>query len=418
VLLPVLVNVYRGDARLLPLGAALGWQTFSRQLLEPLPQEVRRDSPAGEPDPQATSSGIRSGSPSLALLASLGSQAFNSDLLVPLSQDIPKAQSFALGDPQASIASGFRFSPEPRNYYSAEDGWRLRVFGQGFGGPLVKGALGAGSSSGSGAQVGVRLDYSTGDLLIGAFGRFGDLWATGGARDTFGGRSGRATFGGGGVLVQLNKPDWFLGAAIGGDGLTADQPFAIRSTNAFGIRSASPSAGGSAFNLATHLGGRIRLGGSQFLEPSALLTLTSLTMGGVTVFDLPTGNLWNVPGSSSTVGTADVGITWRAPLRDGRNLFTPSLRLSLLGAGFLGGTPANSVTNGYGLATTLPGGPLSQGSGLGLQGSVAYTLRDNTTFYIRGGAGFYGDGTAWDVGGGVQFRWGGPPRGSSPPTHS
>jgi hypothetical protein len=296
------------------------------------------------------------------------------------------------------------------------------VFGQGFGGPVVKGAFGGASSSGSGAQVGVRLDYASGDLLIGAFGRYGELWATGGSLDTFGtsfgGRSSRATFGGGGLLVQLNKPDWFLGAAIGGDGLTADQPIAIQSTNAFGLRSASPSAGGSAFNLATHLGGRIRLGVSQFLEPSALLTLTSLSMGGVTVFDLPTGNLWNVPGSSSTVGTADVGITWRAPLRDGRNLFTPSLRVSWLGAGFLGGTPANTVTDGFGLASTLPGGPLSQGSGLGLQGSVAYTLRDNTTFYVRGGAGFYGAGTAWDVGGGVQLRWGGAPRSSSPPSDS
>jgi hypothetical protein len=264
----------------------------------------------------------------------------------------------------------------------------------------------------------VRLDYATGDLLIGAFGRFGDLWARGGSLNTFGtrfeGRSGRSTFGGGGLLVQLNKPEWFVGAAIGGDGLTADQPFSIRSSNASGLRTRTPSVGGSALNLATNLGGRIRLSDSQFLEPSALLTLSRLWIGGTTIEDGTTNTRWNLPGSNSTVGTADIGITWRATLREGRNLITPSLRVSWLGAGFLGGTPANRVTDGAGLSTILPTGSLIQDSGLGLQGSLAYTLSDNTTFYIRGGAGFYDGGTAWDVGGGVQLRWGGAPRGSSP----
>ena len=169
--------------------------------------------------------------------------------------------------------------------------------------------------------------------------------------------------------------------------------------------------GGSAFNLATHFGGRIQLAESHFLEPSALLTLTTLSIGGATVFDAPTNLFWKVPSSSSTVGTADIGVTWKAPMRDGRNLITPSLRLSWLGAGFLGGSPATRVRDSAGQSATLPTGSLIQDSGLGLQGGLAYTLRDNTTFYVRGGAGFYGGGTAWDVGGGVQLRWGGAPRG-------
>jgi hypothetical protein len=362
-------DVYRMDSRLLPLGAALGWQHFSRDLLDPLPQEVRKDSTYAEPE----------------------------------SED------------DRTRTSPFRFSPEPRRYYSARDGWRLRVFGQGFGGPLVKGAAG-GSSSFSGGQFGVRLDYATGDLLIGAFGRFSNFWAQGGSLDTHGtrfdGRSSKTTLGGGGVLVQLNKPEWFVGAAIGGDGLTADQPFSIRSSNASGLRTRTPTVGGSAFNLATHLGGRIRLSDRQFLEPSALLTLSRLSIGGAAIEDGPTNTRWSVPGSSSTVGTADLGITWRATLRDGRNLITPSVRVSWLGSGFLSGTPSNRVSDGDGQSTSLPRGSLIPHSGLGLQGSLAYTLSDNTTFYVRGGAGFYDGGTAWDVGGGVQLRWGGAPRGS------
>jgi hypothetical protein len=354
-----------GDGRLLPLGAALSWQQFSRDLLDPLPQEVRRDSAVAEPDPEG-------------------------------SKDRP-----------------FRFSPEPRNYYSARDGWRLRAFGQGFGGPLVQGAAG-GTASFSGAQAGLRLDYATGDWLIGAFGRFAQLWSTSGSLDNRGSGSGsisgQASLGGGGVLVQLNRPDWFVGAAIGGDGLTGDQ--------LLGVRGSSPRVGGSAFNLATNLGGRIRLNGSQFLEPGALLTLSSLSIGGGSVYEPSIDSRFRVSGSSSTVGTADIGVTWRAAMRDGPNLITPSLRLSWLGAGFLGASPANRVTDASGQSTSLPAGSLIQDSGLGLQGSLAYTLSDNTTFYVRGGAGFFGGGTAWDVGGGVQLRWGGAPRASRPSPQS
>jgi hypothetical protein len=360
------VDVYRLDARVLPLGAAFGWQYFSRDLLDPLPQEVRQGS------------------------------------------------RFAESDPDGSTNTPFRFSPEPRSYYSSRDGWRLRVLGQGFGGRLVHGDQGGSSGSFSAAQLGLRLDYATGDLLIGAFGRFGRFWPRGGSLDGFDGRSGEVTLGGGGVLVQLNKPDWFVGAAIGGDGLTADRPFSIRSSNTSGIRASEATVGGGVFNLATNLGGRIRLSDSQFLEPSALLTLSTVSVGSGSVRDGATDRRWELPGSSSTVGTADLGLTWRGFLRDGRNLITPSLRVSWLGAGFLGGTPSNRITDDNGQSTTLPAGSLIQDSGLGLQGSVAYTLSDNTTFYVRGGAGFYGGGTAWDVGGGVQFRWGGAPRGSSP----
>ncbi len=364
----VLVDVYRLDPRLLPLGAGIGWQSFSRDLLEPLPQKVRDASPLAAPQPE----------------------------------NAPE--------------SPFRFSLQPGGYFSERDGWRLRVFGNGFGGPLIRGGGGAGPASITGAQMGLRLDYAMGDLVIGAFGRFGSLWAQGGSLDalttSFGGRSTTANLGGGGVLVQVARPGWFIGAALGGDGLSADQPLGITSTNAFGTRYSSPSVGGSTFNVATNVGGRIRLSGSQFLEPSALLTLTSLSLGGATVVDGFTSLVGNVPSASSTVGTADIGVTWRAPLQQGQNLLTPSLRLSWLGAGFLGQAPANRITDGFGLATTLPAGAQTQNSGLGLQGALAYTLRDNTSFYVRGGAGFFGAGTSWDLGGGVQVRWGGAPRGS------
>jgi hypothetical protein len=83
------------------------------------------------------------------------------------------------------------------------------------------------------------------------------------------------------------------------------------------------------------------------------------------------------------VSTANIGVTWRAPLQDGKNLITPSQRVSWLGAGFLGGQPATVVGSGSGTQATLATGSLVQSSGLGLQGQLAYTLRDNTTFYVR-----------------------------------
>ncbi len=366
---PLQVDVYRLDARSLPLGAGMGWRSFSRDLLEPLPQKVREGSPLAAEEPVGTST------------------------------------------------SPFRFSAQPGGYFSGRDGWRLQVFGNGFGGPLLSGVSG-GPSSVSGAQMGLRLDYAFGDLVIGAFGRFGSLQTEGGSVNDFAapfsGRSANGTLGGGGVLVQVSRPGWFIGAALGGDGLTTDQPFGISSSNAIGARSSTPTVGGSAFNLATHVGGRIRLSERQVLEPSALLTLTSLSLGGATVFDGFTNRFWSVPASSSTVGTADIGVTWRAPLPQGRNLLTPSVRLSWLGAGFLGQAPVNGVTDGIALAAALPAGRQTQTSGLGLQGGLAYTLRDNTTVYVRGGAGFYGAGTSWDLGGGVQFRWGGAPPSLAP----
>jgi hypothetical protein len=363
--LPLLVDVYRLDARLLPLGVGMGWRSFSRDLLEPLPQKVRESSPLAAPE---------AGGPS---------------------------------------ASAFRFSIQPGGYFGARDGWRFQVFGNGFGGPLLGGVAGGPSSAG-GAQTGLRLDYALGDLVIGAFGRFGSLQAEGGAVHDVGvpfeGRTANGTLAGGGVLLHLSKPRWFVGAALGGDALTTDQPFGISTSNAIGARYSEVSVGGRAFHVATHVGGRIRLSDRQVLEPSALLTLTSLSLGGATVFDGFTNRFWTVPASSSTVGTADIGVTWRAPLPQGRHLLTPSLRLSWLGAGFLGQVPPNGVTDGTAQTTTLPAGPISQSGGLGLQAGLAYTLMDNTTFFIRGGAGFYGAGTAWDVGGGVQLRWGGAPR--------
>lgn len=346
----------------------------------------------------------------------MGWRSFSRDLLDPLPQKVREASPLAAPEPQGPSASAFRFSLQPGGYFSARDGWRLQVFGNGFGGPLLGGVAG-GPSSVSGAQMGLRLDYAVGDLVIGAFGRFGSLRAEGGSVNDFvapfSGRSANSTLAGGGVLVQVSKPGWFIGAALGGDGLTTDQPFGISSSNALGARNSAASVGGSAFHGAGNVGGRIRLSDRQVLEPSALLTFTSLSLGGATVFDGFTNRFWNAPASSSSVGTADIGVTWRATLPQGRNLLTPSLRLSWLGAGFLGQPPVNLVTDGITVATTLPAGPLTQTSGLGLQGGLAYTLRDNTTFFIRAGAGFYGAGTAWDVGGGVQLRWGGAPRSAS-----
>lgn len=220
---------------------------------------------------------------------------------------------------EGETKSDFRFSLRPGGYFSERDGWRLRLFGGGFGGPLTQGASG-GPSSFRGAQTGLPLNYAVGDLVIGALGRFGSFSvdsgsfaATGGTQ--FSGRSARTQLRGGGLLVQVTKPSWFIGVVAGGDARQAEQPFAISSSNAFGIRSSTPSVGDSGFNLANRFGGRISLSDSQTLEPSALLTLTSLSLGGVTVTDPATHRLWNVPSSGSTVGTADIGLTWGAPRR-------------------------------------------------------------------------------------------------------
>jgi len=277
---------------------------------------------------------------------------------------------------------------------------------------VVRSGGSVGTASFDGAQLGLRLDYAfSRDLVAGVFGRFGQGSAYGGSLvsngTSFSGQSSDLTWGGGGLFAQWSRPGWFISGAIGGDGLSSQQPFAISSSNAAGVRTSSPSVGGSAFNTALNFGGRIRLSETQLLEPSALLTTSNLSLGQGSIPDGTTNQSWEVPSSSSTVGTADIGVTWRAPMQQGKNLITPSLRVSWLGAGFLGGEPATVLRSGNGTQATLATGSLVQSSGLGLQGQLAYTLSDNTTFYVRGGAGLYSGGTAWDVGGGVKFRWGG-----------
>jgi len=373
---PLAANVYRSDARLQPFGIGRSWQVFGRDLLEFLPQKVPFDPAQG------------SGS---------------------------EANRYVAPGPETGSDPNFRFSTTPGAYYAERTGWRLRVFGDGFGGPVVRSSAAVGTSSFDGAQLGLRLDYAfSRDFVAGVFGRYGSGWANGGSQVNngigFGGASSTLNWGGGGLFAQWSRPDWFISVALGGDGISSQQPFAIQSSNAAGQRSSAPGIGGSAFNTALNLGGRIRLSETQLLEPSALLGTSTISLGQASITDGPTNQSWLVPSSSSTVGTADIGVTWRAPLRDGKNLFTPSLRVSWLGAGFLGGQPATVISNGSGSESTLPTGTLVATSGLGLQGQLAYTLGDNTTFYVRGGAGLYSGATTWDVGGGVKFRWGGASR--------
>ena len=373
---PLAVNVYRPDARLQPLGLGRSWQVFGRDLLEILPQKVPFDP--------------------------------NVDHGIDVNQ-------YTVAGPETTSDPAFRFSSEPGAYYAERTGWRLRVFGDGFGGPVVRSGGSVGTSSFDGAQLGLRLDYAfSRDLVAGVFGRFGQGSADGGSLfsngTSFSGQSSDLTWGGGGLFAQWSRRDWFISGAIGGDGLSSQQPFAISSSNAAGVRTSSPSVSGSAFNTALNFGGRIRLSDTQLLEPSALLTTSSLSFGQVRIPDSTTNQSFLLPSSSSTVGTADIGVTWRAPMQQGKNLITPSLRVSWLGAGFLGGEPATVVSSSSGSQATLATGSLVQSSGLGLQGQLAYTLSDNTTFYVRGGAGLYSGGTAWDVGGGIKFRWGGATR--------
>ncbi len=394
---PLTVNVDRQSAPLLPLGVGFGWQQFSRELLEELPQKV----PA--PLEDTRTSGRFSDTPEVSFNPRLGWQG-------PLLDEATVNRTF-LGSgvwvgvlpeklPADAVAAmgSFRFSDVPGEYYSERQGWRARLFGDGYGGPVIQSSAGSQAASMSGSQVGLRLDYALSEhLRVGAFGRFGRLWADESSLGQ----------GGGGLFVQLSHPTWFAALAAGGDALQGRQSIGIRSSNASGVRTSNPSVSGGAFNLATSFGGRVKLSATSLLEPSALLTLSSVSLGASSVFDGPTDRIWRLPSTSGSIGTADVGLTWRAPMRDGANLLTPSLRVSWLGSGFLGGTPSTVVRDADGAAVSLAQGQLVQGSGLGLQGQLAYTLADNTTFYVRGGAGIYGAGTAWNVGGGVQVRWGG-----------
>lgn len=395
------VNVNPLPAPQLPLGVGFGWQQFSRDLLEDLPQKV----PASPEDTRTSST--FSDTPAVSFDPRLGWQGPLLDEAAAYRTTQGTGVWVGGGLPEklpadvVAAAGSFRFSDEPGAYYSERQGWRARIFGGGYGGPVIRTTSASPAGSITGGQVGLRLDYALSEhVRVGAFGRFGTLWANGASLDQ----------GGGGLLVQVSQPTWFAGLAAGGDGLQGNQTISLQSSNAAGVRASNPSVSGGAFNLATNFGARVKLSATSLLEPSALLTLSSVSLGSSSVFDAPTNRTYLLPSTSGTVGTADVGLTWRAPLRSGANLITPSLRVSWLGSGFLGGSPGTVVQSSDGSVINLAQGQLVQGSGLGLQGQLAYTLADNTTFYVRGGAGFYGAGTAWNVGGGVQVRWGGAPR--------
>jgi len=92
-------NVYRPDARLPPLGLGRSWQVFCRDLLEILPQKVPFDP--------------------------------NVDPGIDVNQ-------YTVAGPETTSDPAFRFSTEPGAYYAERTGWRLRVFGDGFGGPVVR----------------------------------------------------------------------------------------------------------------------------------------------------------------------------------------------------------------------------------------------------------------------------------------
>jgi hypothetical protein len=180
---------------------------------------------------------------------------------------------------------------------------------------------------------------------------------------------------GGGIFAQYQTPDWFLDGALGIDAVTGTSPIQLFSSNLIGIRSYHTSSSGNAFNAAIQGGLRWKLSESQLLEPSLLLSSTNLNLAGV----------------NSSIGGLDLGVTWKAPMRDGKNLFTPALRLAWLQRGFLGNVPNSPVS----IAT----------SGLGLQGQLNYTFANNTVIYARGGAELYSSSPLWNVGGGLQLRF-------------
>ena len=325
-----LVEINRGFTNLAPIAAYSNWQIFSQQLLDPLPQKI----------PAATANLVAPG-------------------------------------PEINTDPAYRFANNPGAYYSERDGWRLRAWGGTSGGTLLPAANGYGSSKLIGGySAGLKLDYAiTPRFRAGIFGRIAEQNIQAGGIRWFNSSSVNLQETGGGIFAQYQTPDWFLDGALGIDAVTGTSPIQIFSSNLIGIRSYHTSSSGSAFNAAIQGGLRWKLSESQLLEPSLLLSSSNLNLAGV----------------NSSIGGLDLGVTWKAPMRDGKNLFTPALRLAWLQRGFLGNVPNSPVS----MAT----------SGLGLQGQLNYTFANNTVIYARGGAELYSSSPLWNVGGGLQLRF-------------
>ncbi len=325
-----LVEISRGFANLAPIAAYSNWQIFSQQLLEPLPQKI----PAATPN-----------------LVSPG--------------------------PEINTDPAYRFANNPGAYYSERDGWRLRAWGGSSGGTLLPQSNGYGSSKLTGAySAGLKLDYAiTSSFKAGIFGRIAEQTIQGGGSRWFSSSSANLKESGGGIFAQYQTPNWFLDGALGIDAVTGTTPIQIFNSNLFGISSYHTNNSGSSFNAALQGGLRWKLSESQLLEPSLLLSSTSL----------------NLDGFNNSIGGLDLGITWKAPMRDGKNLFTPALRLAWLQRGFLGNAPNSPVS--------------MASSGLGLQGQLNYSFANNTVIYARGGAELYSSSPLWNLGGGLQLRF-------------
>ena len=343
--LPVSVQLNRTAATLAPLAAFSNWQQFSQDLLEPLPQKV----PA----------------------AALG-------LVAP--------------GPETSADPAYRFATTPGAYYSERDGWRLRAWGGTGGGTLLPASHGYGASTLSGGYAaGLKLDYAfSPQFRAGIFGRLAEQNINGAGIRGFSSSASTLQEAGAGLFAQYQTPDWFLSGALGLDGVNGTSPLALISSNAFGQRSYNLSQSGSAFNAALQAGLRWKLSESQLLEPSLLLSSSSLNLNGGSRFDTVTNNRYRIGAINSSFGGLDLGVTWKAPMRDGKNLFTPSVRVSWLQRGFLGDNPGTSIPSA---------------SGLGLQGQLSYGFANNTVIYARGGAELYSNSPLWNLGGGLQLRF-------------
>jgi len=320
-------------------------------------------------------------------------QLFSQDLLEPLPQKVPAAaQGLVAPGPETSADPAYRFATTPGAYYSERDGWRLRAWGGTGGGTLLPASHGYGASTLSGGYAtGLKLDYAfSPQFRAGIFGRLAEQNINGAGIRGFSSSASTLQEAGAGLFAQYQTPDWFLSGALGLDGVNGTSPLALISSNAFGQRSYNLSQSGSAFNAALQAGLRWKLSESQLLEPSLLLSSSSLNLNGGSRFDTVTNNRYRIGAINSSFGGLDLGVTWKAPMRDGKNLFTPSVRVSWLQRGFLGDNPGTSIPSA---------------SGLGLQGQLSYGFANNTVIYARGGAELYSNSPLWNLGGGLQLRF-------------
>ncbi|NBQ22322.1 MAG: hypothetical protein EBU30_11930, partial [Synechococcaceae bacterium WB6_3B_236] len=313
--------------------------------------------------------------------------------LEPLPQKVPEAaKGLVAPGPETNADPAYRFAATPGAYYSERDGWRLRAWGGSGGGTLLPASHGYGASTlNGGYAAGLKLDYAfSPQFRAGIFGRLAEQNINGAGIRGFSSSSTTLQEVGAGLFAQYQSPDWFVSGALGLDGVNGTSPLALISSNAFGQRSYNLSQSGSALNAALQAGLRWKLSESQLLEPSLLLSSSSLNLNGDSRFDTVTNNRYRIGAINSSFGGLDLGITWKAPMRDGKNLFTPSVRVSWLQRGFLGDTPSASIPSA---------------SGLGLQGQLSYGFANNTVIYARGGAELYSNSPLWQLGGGLQLRF-------------